>query len=259
MSRQRALAPIRTTVFIALRQLWERKLLNGIAVGGVTLGVLVLIAMNGIMLGFEDKFTSAILKISPHVILFDTELRPQEPLLQRYARTLVAAHVAHESPTDRQARIKRPYENRPRPARRAGGPGGGAVDRGDGAARVRREDEVGRPARHRGGGAGRGDANPPVRHRGPPLGARHEERRHRARLRDRARSRAARGRHRPRVGAGGEGARSRGGGDLRGGGAAGRQDARVHAGSARRRRCWAGRTPSAASRCASTTRSRPSG
>ena len=109
-TRQQPLAPLRTTVFIALRQLWERKLLNGIAVGGVTLGVLVLIAMNGIMLGFEEKFTSAILKISPHIILFDTELRPQQPLLQRYARTLVAARVAHESPTDRQSRIKRPYE-----------------------------------------------------------------------------------------------------------------------------------------------------
>jgi lipoprotein-releasing system permease protein len=105
-----ALAPLKTIAFVALRQLWERKLLNGIAVGGVTLGVLVLIAMNGIMLGFREKFTSAILKISPHVILFDTELRPQQPLLRRYAGTLVSAHVAHESPTDRQARIKRPYE-----------------------------------------------------------------------------------------------------------------------------------------------------
>lgn len=105
-----ALAPHRTTVFIALRQLWERKLLNGIAVGGVTLGVLVLIAMNGIVKGFEDKFTETILKISPHVILFDTELRPGEPFLQRYMGTLVAAHVAHESPSERQSRVKRPYE-----------------------------------------------------------------------------------------------------------------------------------------------------
>ncbi len=101
---------MKTVLFIAMRQLWERKLLNGIAVGGVTLGVLVLIAMNGIMLGFSDKFTSAILKISPHVILFDTELRPQAPLLQRFTGTPVAARVEHESPTDRQARIKRPYE-----------------------------------------------------------------------------------------------------------------------------------------------------
>ena len=99
-----------TTIFIALRQLWERKLLNGIALGGVTLGVLVLIAMNGIIKGFEDKFTSTILRISPHVILFDTELRPGAPLLQRYTGTLVAAQVAHESPTERDSRVKRPYE-----------------------------------------------------------------------------------------------------------------------------------------------------
>ena len=103
-------APAKATLFVAMRQLWERKLLNGIAVGGVTLGVLTLIALNGIMLGFKEKFTSAILKISPHVTLFDTELRPQSPLLQRYEKTLVAAEVAHESPNERQSQIKRPYE-----------------------------------------------------------------------------------------------------------------------------------------------------
>jgi lipoprotein-releasing system permease protein len=105
-----AFAPHTTTVFIALRQLWERKLLNGIAVGGVTLGVLVLITMNGIMKGFEEKFTSTILKISPHVVIFDTELRPQDPLLERYLGTRVAARVAHESPSERQSWIKRPHE-----------------------------------------------------------------------------------------------------------------------------------------------------
>jgi lipoprotein-releasing system permease protein len=103
-------APAKTTFFIAMRQLWERKLLNGIAVGGVTLGVLVLIAMNAIMLGFKEKFTTAILKISPHVILFDTELRPQAPLLARFEKTYVAADVAHQSPNERQQQIKRPYE-----------------------------------------------------------------------------------------------------------------------------------------------------
>ncbi len=103
-------APTKTILFVAMRQLWERKLLNGIAVGGVTLGVLTLIALNGIMLGFKEKFTSAILKISPHVTLFDTELRPQSPILQRYEKTFVAATVAHESPNERQSQIKRPYE-----------------------------------------------------------------------------------------------------------------------------------------------------
>ncbi len=108
---RRASAPaLRTIVFVAFRQLWDRKLLNGIAVGGVTLGVLTLIAMNGIMQGFQQKFTQSILKISPHVTLFDTELRPDPPLLTRYTGKFVAARIAHQSPTDRQARIKRPQE-----------------------------------------------------------------------------------------------------------------------------------------------------
>lgn len=108
--RRVAFADLRTVVFIALRQLWERKLLNGIAIGGVVLGILVLIAMNGIFKGFSTKFTYAILKISPHVILFDTELRPQPSILARHEGTYVATSVAHEVPSDRQARIKRPSE-----------------------------------------------------------------------------------------------------------------------------------------------------
>lgn len=111
MSSARAPAhALRTIWFVALRQLWDRKLLNGIAVGGVTLGVLTLIAMNGIMQGFQQKFTLSILKISPHVTIYDTELRPDAPLLTRYAQKFVAARIAHESPSERQARIKRPQE-----------------------------------------------------------------------------------------------------------------------------------------------------
>lgn len=101
---------LRTIWFIALRQLWDRKLLNGIAVGGVMLGVLTLIAMNGIMQGFQQKFTQSILKISPHVILFDTELRRDPPMLASYMGGLIAARIAHQSPSDRQSRIKRPHE-----------------------------------------------------------------------------------------------------------------------------------------------------
>ena len=62
---------MRLIFFIALRQLWDRKLLNSIAVGGVALGVLVLIAMNGVMQGFQMKFKGEILKVSPHITLFD--------------------------------------------------------------------------------------------------------------------------------------------------------------------------------------------
>ncbi len=100
----------RIVVFIALRQLWDRKLLNGIAVLGVALGVLVLIAINGIMQGFQVKFLDNILRISPHVTIFDKQLRPEASILTRYEDTFVAAKVAHESPSDRQLRIARPTE-----------------------------------------------------------------------------------------------------------------------------------------------------
>jgi lipoprotein-releasing system permease protein len=100
----------RVVFFIALRQLWDRKLLNGIAVLGVTLGVLTLIGINGIMQGFQVKFISNILKISPHVIIYDKQLRPAPSILARYEDDFVAAHVAHETPSDRQLRINRPAE-----------------------------------------------------------------------------------------------------------------------------------------------------
>lgn len=101
---------MRVVLFIALRMLWERKLLNGIAIVGVTLGVLTLIGINGIMQGFQQKFLKNILQVSPHVILFDKELRPQDPILVRHYRAPVVTRVAHESPSDRQLRIKRPDE-----------------------------------------------------------------------------------------------------------------------------------------------------
>lgn len=100
----------RVVFFIAMRQLWDRKLLNSIAVLGVTLGVLVLIGVNGIMQGFQQKFLSNILKISPHITLFDKQLRPAAPLLARYENDFVVARVSHESPSDRQLRISRPAE-----------------------------------------------------------------------------------------------------------------------------------------------------
>jgi lipoprotein-releasing system permease protein len=100
----------RVVLFIAMRQLWDRKLLNSIAVLGVTLGVLVLIGVNGIMQGFQQKFLSNILKISPHITIFDKQLRPAAPLLARYENGFVAARVSHESPSDRQLRISRPAE-----------------------------------------------------------------------------------------------------------------------------------------------------
>ena len=100
----------RVVVFIALRQLWARRVLNGIAVLGVTLGVLVLIGINGIMQGFQQKFLQNILKISPHATIFDKQLRPAPPLLARFTDSFVATRVHHEVPSDRQLRISRPSE-----------------------------------------------------------------------------------------------------------------------------------------------------
>ena len=100
----------RVVFFIAMRQLWDRKLLNGIAVLGVVLGVVTLIVINGIMQGFQQKFLGSILKVSPHVTVFDKQLRPAAPLLARFSPEHVVTRVAHESPSDRQLRINRPDE-----------------------------------------------------------------------------------------------------------------------------------------------------
>lgn len=100
----------RVVVFIALRQLWDRKLLNGIAVLGVTLGVLTLIGINGIMQGFQTKFLNNVLKISPHVTIMDKELRPMPSMLARFTGDEVAEQVSHQAPSDRQLRIRRPAE-----------------------------------------------------------------------------------------------------------------------------------------------------
>jgi lipoprotein-releasing system permease protein len=101
---------VRLVLFIALRQLWDRKLLNSIAMGGVVLGVVVLLAIKGIMHGFQEKFYASILKISPHVTMLDKELRPSASALARFAETFVASRVTHESPSERQLRIARPEE-----------------------------------------------------------------------------------------------------------------------------------------------------
>ncbi len=69
--------------FLAMRQLWARKLLNGIAVCGVSLGVLVLIGMNGIMQGFQMKFKGEILRVSPHVTIYDKQLGQEQNVTEQ--------------------------------------------------------------------------------------------------------------------------------------------------------------------------------
>jgi lipoprotein-releasing system permease protein len=98
-------------MFIAGRQLWQRKLLNGIAVLGVMLGVLTLIAITGIMRGFQTKFLDTILQISPHVVVFDTELGETRPVIdQLLGPGPSVTRILRQSTTDRQRRIARPTE-----------------------------------------------------------------------------------------------------------------------------------------------------
>jgi lipoprotein-releasing system permease protein len=103
-------AAARTVLHVALRQLWDRKLLNGIAVGGVTLAVAVLVTMPALMLGYQVLFFGVMLKTSSHVVLTDTELRAPTRMLERMLGGAVATRVHHEVPSDRQRRIKRPEE-----------------------------------------------------------------------------------------------------------------------------------------------------
>lgn len=107
---------MRAQLFIAWRQLWHRKLLAGISVAGVLFGVLTLIAMTGIMRGFQTKFLDTILQISPHVVVFDTRLGQTRSVTEllldgdRPAPGPSLTHVVRQTSTDRQSRIVRPRE-----------------------------------------------------------------------------------------------------------------------------------------------------
>ncbi|MCE9574226.1 MAG: ABC transporter permease [Deltaproteobacteria bacterium] len=101
---------MRATLFIAGRQLWHRKLLNGIAVLGVMLGVLTLIAITGIMRGFQTKFLDTILQISPHVVVFDKTLGDTTPIVDQLLGGPSATAIVRQTSTDRQQRIARPTE-----------------------------------------------------------------------------------------------------------------------------------------------------
>lgn len=78
-------------LFIAWRQLWDRKVLNGIAVCGVMLGVLPLIAISGILRGFQGKFVEVVLGSTPHVVLTVPATKdPATPPTESLRRALAA-------------------------------------------------------------------------------------------------------------------------------------------------------------------------
>lgn len=96
--------------FFAFRQLWGRKLLNGIAVLGVVFGVLTLITVRGMMNGFKVKFLENVLKISPHVVIRDEALGEPPDMLTEWAGGPIVARVSHRTPPSRQLAIRRPTE-----------------------------------------------------------------------------------------------------------------------------------------------------
>lgn len=98
----------RLVLFLAFRQLWGRKLLHGIALCGVALGVLTLIAIQGIMAGFQGKFIDSMMSVSPHLVIVDRQLAAGDRLIERWSGGPVAARIAHQVPSDRPLRIERP-------------------------------------------------------------------------------------------------------------------------------------------------------
>jgi lipoprotein-releasing system permease protein len=96
--------------FIALRQLWARKWLNGIAVLGVSLGVTVLIAINGVLQGFQHKFLENIQRISPHITILDQSIDEDGSALARMLGQPVVATIAHDASADQAERIRRPRD-----------------------------------------------------------------------------------------------------------------------------------------------------
>lgn len=101
---------MRTILFIALRQLWDRRFLGGIAIGGVALGVTTLVAMNAIMQGFQMKFKGEILRVSPHVVLLDKKLGSNASILELLLPGPFAALIHREEPRDRITRVERPRD-----------------------------------------------------------------------------------------------------------------------------------------------------
>lgn len=104
------MSAVRLVLFVALRQLWARKFLNGIAVAGVALGVLTLVTLNAIMQGFQVRFKEEIVKVSPHVVVSARKLAIERSILATFAGRDVTAEIAGARPGDKVGSILRPRE-----------------------------------------------------------------------------------------------------------------------------------------------------
>jgi len=101
---------MRTVLFIALRHLVSRKRQTFVAVAGMAISVVVLVAMTGLMMGFQWKFFGETLKVSPHITVTDEELVPPEPVARRLLGRDSLALLHHARPPERPERIKKPHE-----------------------------------------------------------------------------------------------------------------------------------------------------
>jgi lipoprotein-releasing system permease protein len=101
---------VRTIVFIAIRHLVSRRRQTIVAVAGMAISVVVLVAMTGLMMGFQHKFFDETLKVSPHISVTDEELVPLDAVARRALGRTSVALLHHERPAERPERIKRPHE-----------------------------------------------------------------------------------------------------------------------------------------------------
>jgi lipoprotein-releasing system permease protein len=101
---------VKAELFIAARQLWHRKMLNGISVLGVMLGVLMLIAITGIMRGMQTRFLGTILEVSPHIVVYDQTLATPRTVVDTLLGGISVTHVSRQASSDRQQQIARPRE-----------------------------------------------------------------------------------------------------------------------------------------------------
>lgn len=101
---------MRTILFIALRHLVTRKRQTAVAVAGMGISVIVLVAMTGLMMGFQNKFFGETLKVSPHISVTEEELVPHDPVARRALGDQSVAMIYHARPPDRPERIKKPHE-----------------------------------------------------------------------------------------------------------------------------------------------------
>ena len=100
----------RVAVFLAFRQLLARWKLNATAVLGVALGVLVLIAMSGVMSGFQQEFLSQIVRVAPHVRILASEPDAETSLVEESIEGASAVDLRHGRSAGREVRITAPSE-----------------------------------------------------------------------------------------------------------------------------------------------------